>query len=100
MGTRNLPFHAGTAVAYGLPYEEAIRALSLSSAEMMGCSETVGSIEVGKDATLFLSKGDALDMLTNDVQLALIQGRMIDLSSKQTELYEKYMKKYGLPVED
>ncbi|MEN9348693.1 MAG: amidohydrolase family protein [Flavobacteriales bacterium] len=100
MGTRNLPFLAGTAVTYGLPYEEAIRALTLSAAEMMGCGDTVGSIEVGKDATLFISKGDALDMLTNDVQLALIQGRIIDLTSKQTDLYEKYMKKYGLPLED
>lgn len=100
MGTRNLPFLAGTAVAYGLPYEEAIRALTLSPAEMMGCAEQVGTLEVGKDATLFISKGDALDMMTNDVVYALIQGRTIDLTNKQTELYEKYMKKYGLPTED
>ena len=100
MGTRNLPFLAGTAVAYGLPYEEAIRALTLSPAEMMGCAEQVGTLEVGKDATLFVSKGDALDMMTNDVVYALIQGRTIDLTNKQTELYEKYMKKYGLPTED
>ena len=91
---RNLPFQAGTAVAHGLPYEEAIRALTLSPAQMLGIDARCGSLETGKDATLFLSKGDALDMTTNAVIHAFIQGRDIDLSSKQTELYEKYKKKY------
>ncbi len=91
---RNLPFQAGTAVAHGLPYEEAIRALTLSPAQMLGIDARCGSLETGKDATLFLSKGDALDITTNNVVHAFIQGRDIDLSSKQTELYEKYKKKY------
>jgi imidazolonepropionase-like amidohydrolase len=94
MGARNLPFYGGTAVAFGLPYEEAVRSLSLSAAEILGISETTGSIESGKDATLFISSGDALDMRTNQLLHAFIQGRKIDLSNKQTELYQKYKKKY------
>lgn len=94
MGTRNLPFYGGTAVAYGLPYEEAVRALSLSAAEILGISAITGSIESGKDATFFISAGDALDMRTNNVLHAFIQGRSIDLSNKQTELYHKYKTKY------
>lgn len=94
MGARNLPFHAGTAVTYGLPYEEAVRALTLAPAQILGIDETCGSLESGKDATLFISSGDALDMKSNAVTAAFIQGRLIDLSSKQTELYHKYKKKY------
>jgi len=94
MGLRNLPFHAGTAVAYGLPYEEAIRALTLSPAEILGINHRVGTLAVGKDATLFISSGDALDMRTNALEVAFIEGRKIDLRSKQTELYEKYKRKY------
>jgi len=94
MGTRNLPFYAGTAVAYGLPYEEAVKSLSLNAAIILGIDKTCGSLESGKDATLFISSGDALDMRTNNLKYAFIQGREIDLSSKQTELYEKYKKKY------
>lgn len=96
MGTRNLPFHAGTAVAHGLPYEQAVKALTLAPANILGINERCGSLEVGKDATLFISEGDALDMMGNKVTLAFIQGRSIDLRSKQTELYEKYRKKYGV----
>jgi hypothetical protein len=95
MGARNLPFYAGTAVAYGLPYEEAVKSITLSAAEILGIGQSAGSIESGKDATLFVSKGDALDMRTNDVVVAFIQGRKIDLSNKQTELYHKYKKKYS-----
>jgi imidazolonepropionase-like amidohydrolase len=94
MGARNLPFYAGTAVACGLPYEEAVRSLTLSAAEILGIGSFTGSIESGKDATFFISKGDALDMKTNEVVHAFIQGRKIDLTNKQTELYIKYKKKY------
>jgi imidazolonepropionase-like amidohydrolase len=93
MGTRNLPFHAGTAVAHGLPYEEAVRALTLAPAQLLGIDATCGSIETGKDATFFISKGDALDMLGNQLTHAFIQGRKIDLSNKQVGLYERYLKK-------
>jgi imidazolonepropionase-like amidohydrolase len=94
MGARNLPFYGGTAVAYGLPYEEAVRALTLAPAEILGIDQQCGSLETDKDATLFISTGDALDMKTNNVVYAFIQGRMIDLNNKQTELYLKYKKKY------
>ena len=94
MGARNLPFYAGTAVAYGLPYEEAVRSLTQSPAKILGIDSTCGTLEVGKDATLFISNGDALDMRTNALTHAFIQGRSIVLRSKQTELYEKYKQKY------
>lgn len=94
MQLRNLPFYAGTAVAHGLPYEEAVRSITLRAAEILGIAASCGSIEVGKDATLFLSKGDALDMRTNQAVAAFIQGRNVDLRSKQTVLYEKYKQKY------
>jgi imidazolonepropionase-like amidohydrolase len=94
MGTRNLPFQAGTAVAYGLPYEEAVRALTQTPAKILGIENQCGTLEGDKDATLFISTGDALDMKTNALTHAFIQGRMIDLSSKQTELYDKYKAKY------
>lgn len=93
MGTRNLPFFAGTAVAYGLPYEEAVKSLTLNAAKMLGVDKQLGSIEVGKDATLFLSKGDALDMQSNDVVHAFINGRALTLTDKHKALYERYKNK-------
>lgn len=94
MGTRNLAFYAGTAAAHGLPKEEALKAVTLNTAKILGIDDRVGSLEVGKDATLFISTGDALDMMTNNVEFAFIQGREIVLSSHQLELYEKYKAKY------
>ncbi|MCB9195008.1 MAG: amidohydrolase family protein [Flavobacteriales bacterium] len=96
MNTRNLPFYAGTAVAYGLPYEDAVRSITLTAAQILGIDNKYGSIEVNKKATLFVSKGDALDMMTNNVTFAFIDGRMIDLNNHQKENYEKYKGKYGL----
>jgi imidazolonepropionase-like amidohydrolase len=96
MGVRNLPFYGGTAVAHGLPYEQAVAALTLNAARILGIDKQLGSLEVGKDATLFVSTGDALDMKTNNVILAYIQGRSIDLRNHQQENYEKYRGKYGL----
>lgn len=92
---RNLPFQAGQAVAYGLGYEAAIRAISLNTAKILGIDQQVGSIEVGKDATLFISEGDILDMRTSKVTKAFIQGRDIDLSNRQKQLYEKFKLKYN-----
>lgn len=92
MGSRNLPFAAGTAVAYGLPKEEAVKALTLNAAKILGIDATCGSLESGKDATLFVSTGDALDPLTNDVTHAFIQGRVVDLDNPQKYLYRKYKK--------
>lgn len=93
---RNLPFQVGTAIYHGLPYEQAIRALSLSPAEIMGVSETIGSIEPGKVATFFLCEGDPLDIRTNQIEAAYIMGKPIDLSNHQSRLAEKFMKKHGV----
>jgi imidazolonepropionase-like amidohydrolase len=94
MGTRNLPFYAGTAAAYGLDKEEALKLITLNTAKILGIDDFCGSIETGKDATLFISTGDALDMKTNNVIAAFIQGRMLDLNNFQKQLYEKYSGKY------
>ena len=96
MGARNLPFYAGTAVSFGLEYEKAVACLTLNSAKILGIDDKLGSLEVGKDATLFVSEGDALDMRTNDVTLALIQGRAINLENHQERNYQKYKTKFGL----
>ena len=91
---RRVPHHAGHAVGFGLPYEEAVRALTLTPATMMGIADRVGSLVPGKAATLFLSDGDALDMRTNRVEHAYIDGREVDLRSRQSELAAKYREKY------
>ncbi len=96
MGTRNLPFYAGTAVAHGLDYEMAVASLTLNAAKILGIDHKLGSLEVGKDATLFVSEGDALDMMTNNVIMAMIQGRTINLDNHQKRNYEKYKEKFGL----
>lgn len=96
---RNLPFYAGTAVAYGLPYEEGVKALTSSSAKILGVGATCGTIAVGKDATLFVSQGDALDMRTNQMEHVFIQGRKVQLEATQQELYKKYSNKYGHQID-
>jgi hypothetical protein len=92
----NLPFNAGTAAAYGLTKEEALSAITLNAAKILGIGDRTGSIEVGKDANIVVSKGDILDMRTNAITLAVIQGRTIDLNNKHKQLYDRYMLKYGL----
>lgn len=94
MNARNIPFQAGTAMAYGLTEEQAIRSISLSTCEILGIDELYGSIEEGKSATLFVSKGNALDMRTNAVTLAMINGVFMPLGNFQMDLYMKYSKKY------
>lgn len=96
MGLRNLPFYAGTAVAYGLSYEDAVASITSSAAEILGIDDVVGTLEEGKDATLIVSRGDALDMMTNKLSLAMVQGRFMILRNHQDDLYQKYMNKYGL----
>jgi imidazolonepropionase-like amidohydrolase len=93
---RNLPFQAGQAVAKGLDPEAAIRALTLSPAEILGIDKQVGSLEIGKEATFIVSEGDVLDMRTSVITRAYIQGQPISLEDKQKILYEKYMEKYQL----
>ncbi len=96
MGTRNLPFMAGTAAAYGLTKEQALKSITLNTAKILGIDKTTGSIETGKDATIFISTGDALDMKSNNVEKAFIKGNNIDLNNDQKMLYEKYKTKYGI----
>ena len=93
---RNLPFEAGTAAAYGLTKEQALAMITLNTAKILGIDKTTGSLETGKDATLFISAGDALDMLTLDVEKAYIQGRDINLDNLHKQLYKRYSDKYGL----
>lgn len=90
MNSRNLPFLAGTAMAYGLTEEQAVRSISLSACEITGIDKQYGSVEEGKKATLFVSKGNALDMRTSQVTMILMDGRFIGLDNVQTELYKKY----------
>ena len=90
---RNLPYHAATAVAYGLRPSEAIRAITLSAAEILGVADQIGSITVDKDATLIITDSDILETESN-VTAAFIQGRTVDLSSRHQMLYEKYQQKY------
>lgn len=93
---RNLPFNAGTASAYGLTREEALSAITLNAATILGIADKTGSIETGKDANIVVSEGDILDMRTNIITNAFIQGRQIDLNNKQMQLADKYEKKYGI----
>ena len=90
---RNLPYYAAKAASYGLPWEVALRSITLSTAEILGVEEMVGSLESGKDATFFIADGDILDIRTQ-VERAFIQGREIDLSDRHKMLDEKYRKKY------
>ncbi|MBX2932615.1 MAG: amidohydrolase family protein [Ferruginibacter sp.] len=93
---RNLAFNAGTASAYGLSKEEALSAITLNAAAILGIADKTGSIETGKDANIVVSEGDILDMRTNIIVHAFIQGRQIVLNNKQMQLAEKYEKKYGI----
>lgn len=94
MTSRNLPFYAGTTVAYGLTKEQALQLITLNPAKILGIDNAYGSLEVGKSATLFISEGDALDMRTNIISRAFIDGRDLTLETHQTELWKRYSQKY------
>ena len=87
---RDLPYDAAAAVAFGLPYEEAIKAMTVNPAEIWGVASQVGSIEEGKVADLIIANGDILETPT-EVEQVFIQGKSVDLSNKQTRLYERYL---------
>lgn len=93
---KNLAFNAGTAVAYGLTKEQALSAITLNAAKILGIADKTGSIEVGKDANIVVSEGDILDMRTNKPVHMLVQGRKVDLTDKHKQLYDRYMYKYDL----
>ncbi len=90
---RNLPYQAAMAAAHGLPKEEALKAITLYAARILGAEDRLGSLEAGKDATLIVTDGDPLEVSTQ-VEMAFIDGRRIDLSSRHTRLYQKYREKY------
>ncbi len=91
---RNLIFQAGTTAGYGLTKEEALMSITKNTAEILGIGDRTGTLEKNKDATIVVSTGDLLDMRTSNVELAFIQGRMIDLGNKQKDLYKKFKAKY------
>ncbi len=94
---RNLPWQAARYAAFGLGRNAALRAITLGPAEILGVAERMGSLDVGKDATLFIADGPALE-ITSRVQRAWIQGHEISLENRQTRLRDKYRRKYkGLP---
>ncbi|MGB1283285.1 MAG: amidohydrolase family protein [Polaribacter sp.] len=94
MNTRNLPFYAGTFAAHGLDKEVALQLLTGNTAKILGIDDFVGTLKEGKDATLFISEGDALDMRGNILTDAFIQGRKISLETHQTKLWKRYSNKY------
>ena len=93
---RNLAFNAGTAVAYGLTKEQALQAITGNAAKICGIDDRSGTLEAGKDANIVISGGDILDMRTSLIEHCFIQGREVSLENKQTQLYHRYMTKYGL----
>jgi len=90
---RSLPYQAATAAAYGLPKDEALRAVTLYPAQIFGVADRVGSLDPGKDATLIVTSGDPLEIMCT-VEAEYIQGRAVDLTSRHTDLYDKYLEKY------
>jgi imidazolonepropionase-like amidohydrolase len=88
--SRDVPFQAGRAVAWGLDHDAAVRAMTLDAARILGVDSQVGSIEPGKLANLVVMKGDALE-IRSQIEHVVIAGRDVPLESKHTELYKKYM---------
>ncbi len=93
--TRNLPFYAGQLVGQGMDKETALQLITGNTARILDIDSTHGTLETGKSATLFISEGDALDMRTNVLTHAFIDGREVSLETHQTELWRRYMEKYS-----
>ena len=93
---RNLPYQAGTCVGYGLSWEKALQMITLNPAKLLGIDSLYGSLEPGKSATLLLAKGNILNMRTAHIVRAFIDGREINLTSHQVELYKRYARKFGI----
>jgi len=86
---RDLPYHAGLAAAYGLPKDEALKAVTLYPAQILGISDRLGSIETGKIANIVVADGDILEPRTN-IKYLFIGGRMLPLTSRHTKLFEQF----------
>ena len=91
--SRNLPYHAGTAAAYGLDKNEALKAVTLYPAQILGVADRVGSLDIGKDATLVITDGNILEIATQ-VEQAYVQGRRVDMSDRHKRLWKKYQQRY------
>lgn len=91
--SRSLPFAAGMAAKHGLGKAQALEAITLAPAKLLGVDDRLGSIEVGKSASIIISKGDVLDYQTHGIELMLIDGRQVDLNNRHRQLYEKYLHK-------
>jgi imidazolonepropionase-like amidohydrolase len=91
--SRNTAYHAANAAAYGLPKDDALKSITLYAAQILGIADRVGSLEVGKDATLIVTDGDPLEIPTVTERM-FIQGKKVDLRDKHKQLYEKYKEKY------
>ena len=92
---RNLPFLAGTAAGYGLSKEEALKLITSNNAKILGIDNLTGTIMVGKDANIIISKGDILDMKSSVIEYAFITGRKVNLDGKQQILYDRFKRKYS-----
>lgn len=92
---RNLPFLAGTAAGYGLSKEEALKLITSNNAKILGIDNVTGTIMVGKDANIIISKGDILDMKSSVIEYAFITGRKVNLDGKQQILYDRFKRKYS-----
>jgi imidazolonepropionase-like amidohydrolase len=88
---RNLPDQAGFATAFGLPYDEALKAITINAAEIWGVADQLGSLDVGKTANVVVANGDPLDVKT-DVKQVFIQGRAVPMTDRQTQLRDEYSK--------
>lgn len=91
---RNLPFLAGTAAAWGLSKEEALATITSNTARILGIDDRTGSLAVGKDANVIVSKGDALDMRTNLITHVFVRGKDVPLEGMQQRYFERYKAKY------
>ena len=87
---RDLPYQAAMAVAFGLPVDEAVKAVTLNAAQIWGVADRIGSIEEGKSADLMVTDGDPLEAKTQ-VKLLYIKGKTVDLDNRHKRLYEKYL---------
>lgn len=96
MGAKNLAFNAGTLVNYGMKKEQALKLITSNTAKILGIDKNYGTLEVGKSATLFISDGDALDMRSNKLEVAYIDGRKIQLNGRQQALNKRFLEKYNL----
>ncbi len=96
MNSRNLPYLAGTAAAYGLTKEQALQSITLNTAKILGVDRLIGSLEPGKAASIVVSAGDVLDMKSSVIAMAFINGRYIKVTNFQNDLYKKYADKYGV----